>query len=154
MLRTLYFLFLACKTLYKWILINFCFNTWSHHRLSGAVSLQGISCPKLRPVSAVERGGVTAGRVGLGSSMEGTSAQWTLLLSLHKVLCQLLFLCLSALYKRKDAWELWPLVLWAGWLYYIGLRQVCVSTAFSFPLQIVDSSGVRPLSPSDCLLLC
>ena len=30
----------------------------------------------------------------------------------------------------------------------------CVCAAFSFPLQIMDSSGVRPLSPSDCLLLC
>lgn len=121
---------LVCKTLYKWVLINFCFNTWSYHRLSGAVNLQGVSWPKLCPVSAMKRGAITAGHVGLGSSVEGTSAQWTLLLSLHKVLCQLLFLCLSALYKQKDAWELWPLVLWAGWLYSIGLRQVCVCSFF------------------------
>lgn len=48
MLRTLY-IFFVCKTLYKWILINFCFNTWSPFRLS-CNEFQGVCCPKVFPM--------------------------------------------------------------------------------------------------------
>lgn len=34
--------FFVCKTLYKWILINFCCNTWSHFRLSCVMKFQGV----------------------------------------------------------------------------------------------------------------
>lgn len=39
------YFFFVCKTLYKWILINFCFNIWSHCRLLGAVNFQGVCFP-------------------------------------------------------------------------------------------------------------
>lgn len=136
------FFFLVCKTLYKWILINFCFNTWSYHRLSGTVNLQGVSCPKLCPVSAVKRGGVTAGPVGLSSSAEGTqlsgrcsSASTRCCASYSSHVCQL---CIS----KRMLGNCWPLVLWAGWLYYIGLRQVCVSVAFSFSRRLWTVVGL------------
>lgn len=41
--------FFVCKTLYKWILINFCFNTWSPFRLSCS-KFQGVCCPKVFPM--------------------------------------------------------------------------------------------------------
>lgn len=46
MLKTLY-IFFVCKTLYKWILINFCFNTWYYFRLSCAMNFQGVCYSRL-----------------------------------------------------------------------------------------------------------
>ena len=36
------YIFLSLKHYIKWILINFCFNTWSHCRLSCAFNFQGF----------------------------------------------------------------------------------------------------------------
>lgn len=39
--------FFVCKTLYEWILINVCFNTWSPFRLSCAMNFPGVGSSKL-----------------------------------------------------------------------------------------------------------
>ena len=41
------YIFLSLKHYIKWILINFCFNTWSHCRLSCAFNFQGFCSLKL-----------------------------------------------------------------------------------------------------------
>lgn len=43
----------VCKTLCKWILINFCFNTWSHYRWSCGMDSGGVA-PWPSPVLALE----------------------------------------------------------------------------------------------------
>lgn len=115
MLRTLHFF--VSKHYIKWILINFCFNTWSHRRLSCAVNFQGV-CGLRLYVGLGKREGAIASHMGLGSPAEEASAPWMLLPSFHRCgVGATLLLC--HLFNQKDPQELWLLVLLAGWLYYV-----------------------------------
>lgn len=52
---SVHFFFFVCKTLYEWILINFCFNTWSPFRLSCAMNYPGVCSSQFHNGNNVER---------------------------------------------------------------------------------------------------
>lgn len=115
MLRTLSFL--SLKHYIKWILINFCFNTLSHRRLSCAVNFQGVCSLKFY-VDLGKRAGAIASRTGRGNSAQEASAPRMLFPSLHRCGVEPHF-AFCHLFNQKDPRERWLLVLLAGCVYCV-----------------------------------
>lgn len=113
--------FFVCKTLYKWILINFCFNIWSYVDCQVQWTFKGFAVRNyFTRWPWKERRVYGSWKLSSSSFCSLDAAPQPSRMCWASYLSALCHLC-----KQEDAWDCDP-VSWAGWLYYVCPEGGCV----------------------------